>query len=67
MNADGPVYGADWFAGALARVDPVKNTKAMIDIPLPNKDDRKKTRAWSPQTQLAPSVYFGDELFGTSL
>jgi hypothetical protein len=62
VNADGPIYGADWSAGALAVLDPVKNTKAMIEVPLPNEDDRKKFAPWSPQSQLAPSVYFGDEL-----
>jgi hypothetical protein len=62
VNAYGPVYGGDWFASALAVVDPVKNTKAMIDIALPSEEDRKRLPSWAPQTQTAPSVYFGDEL-----
>jgi hypothetical protein len=62
VNAYGPVYGGDWFAGALAAVDPVKNTKAMIDIALPNEEVRKRLPPWAPQTQTAPSVYFGDAL-----
>jgi hypothetical protein len=62
VNANGPIYGADWSAGALAVLDPVKNTKTMIDVPFPNEGDRKKLAPWSPQSQLAPSVYFGNEL-----
>jgi hypothetical protein len=62
VNANGPIYGADWSAGALAVLDPVKNTKFMIDVPLPNESDRKKLPPWSPQSQLAPSVFFGDKL-----
>jgi hypothetical protein len=62
VNANGPIYGADWSAGALAVLDPAKNTKAMIDVPFPNEGDRKKLAPWSPQSQLAPSVYFGNEL-----
>ncbi len=62
VNAYGPVYGDDWFAGSLPVVDPVKNTKAAIPIPLPNEDDRKRLASWAPQKQAFPSIYFGDEL-----
>jgi hypothetical protein len=62
VNAYGPVYGDDWFAGSLPTVDPVKNTKATIPIPLPNEDDRKRLVSWAPQTQANPSMYFGDEV-----
>jgi hypothetical protein len=62
VNANGPVYGDDWFAGALAAVDPVANTASMIRIPLPNEEDRQRLPSWAPQTQIHPSMYFGDEL-----
>jgi len=62
VNAYGPVYGDDWFAGSLPTVDPVKNTKATIPIPLPNEGERKRLPSWAPQTQAEPSMYFGDEL-----
>ncbi|MGD0909665.1 MAG: carboxypeptidase regulatory-like domain-containing protein [Candidatus Acidiferrales bacterium] len=62
VNAYGPVYGTEWSGGALAVVDPVENTKALIPIPLPDESERPKQILFSPQTQLAPSVYFGDEL-----
>jgi hypothetical protein len=62
VNANGPIYGANWTAGALAVVDPVENTESMIHIPLPNENDRKLMPSGEPLNQIAPSVYFGDEL-----
>jgi hypothetical protein len=62
VNAYGPVYGADWSAGVLAVVDPVQNTQTMIQVPYPNPAELSKQVTWSPQNQLAPSLYFGDEL-----
>jgi hypothetical protein len=62
VNAYGPVYGDDWFAGSVPFVDPVKNAKAAIPIPLPNEEDRKRLPSWAPQTQSEPSMFFGDEL-----
>ena len=62
VNANGPVYGADWSAGILAVIDPVKNTSSMIHVPYPNPEELSKQVTWSPQNQLAPSLYFGDEL-----
>jgi hypothetical protein len=62
VNGYGPVYGAEWSAGALAVVDPVNNTKVMIPVPLPNESERVKQVTWTPQRQLAPSLIFGDEL-----
>jgi hypothetical protein len=62
VNAYGPVYGDDWFAGTLPTVNPVANTKSTIRIPLPNEEDRKRLASWAPQKQTAPSMYFGDEL-----
>jgi hypothetical protein len=62
VNGYGPVYGAEWSAGALALVDPVENTKVMIPVPLPNESERVKQVTWTPQRQLAPSLIFGQEL-----
>jgi len=62
MNSNGPIYGADWSAGAIAVLDPVKNTRTMIPIPFPNEEDRKKLVPFSPPNQIGPSAYFGDEL-----
>ncbi len=67
VNAYGPIYGGDWFAGALALVDPAKNTKAMIEISLPNEEVLNRLTPWAPQTQSVPSVYFGDELIWKGL
>jgi hypothetical protein len=62
VNAGGPVYGDDWFAGTLAAVDPVRNETSTIHIPLPHEEDRRLLNSWAPRTQSAPSIYFGDEL-----
>src|ERR1700690_2993750 len=62
VNANGPIYGAEWAAGALAVVDPAENTKGMIPVPLPNTADRAKLPRTSPQAQLESSLYFGNEL-----
>jgi hypothetical protein len=43
-NAYGPIYGPDFSAGAIAILDPVKNTKSMINVPLRNENDRKLLR-----------------------
>ncbi|MGD0966444.1 MAG: carboxypeptidase-like regulatory domain-containing protein [Candidatus Acidiferrales bacterium] len=48
VNAFGPVYVTDWWAGQLVAVDPVKNTKSRI-IPLPNESEINmdgKGRIW---------------------
>ena len=48
VNAYGPVYVTDWWAGQLVAVDPVKNTKTRI-IPLPNESEINmdgKGRIW---------------------
>ena len=62
VNANGGIYGAVWSEGALAVVDPVANTKAMIPVPLPNEADRAELPRTSPRSQVEPSLYFGDEL-----
>ncbi len=62
VNAGGPVYGAEWSGGDLAVVDPAKNTAKLIPVPLPDESQRSKQILFSPQSQLFPSLYFGDEL-----
>jgi len=67
INAYGPIYGGDWFSGALIAVDPVKNTKAATSIALPDPAVLKSLTPWAPQTQTAPSVYFGNNLIWQGL
>lgn len=62
VNANGPVYGAEWQAGALAVTDPVKNTSSMVSISLPEGVDRDKLVLTSPQFQIYPSLFFGEQL-----
>ena len=62
MNGSGPVFGSDWSAGSIAKVDPLKNTKSLIPIPLRNEEDRKQLVPFSKQSQITPSAYFGNEL-----
>jgi hypothetical protein len=62
-NAYGPVYGLDFSAGAIAILDPVKNTKAtMIEVPLTNENDRKLLRTHTSLHVAAPSPYWGNEI-----
>ena len=42
VNAYGPVYGGDWFAGVIAALDPAKNVKSMTEIALPDGYDVKQ-------------------------
>ena len=65
VNANGPLYGADWSAGTLEIVDPVKFTKSAIKAPMTKEEDRSKLRNWSSQTMLAPSPYWGEEVVWT--
>ncbi len=64
-NAYGPIYGTDFSAGAIAILDPVKNTKSMIHIPLRDENDRKLFRTSSPQSVVAPSPYWGNQIVWT--
>jgi hypothetical protein len=61
-NPYGPVYGGEWSQGALAVVDPKKNTKSMITLPLQDESDRKLMRTWSDQTIDLPSPYWGNQI-----
>jgi hypothetical protein len=65
VNANGPLYGADWSAGTLEIVDPVKFTKSAVKAPMTKEEDRSKLRNWSAQTMLAPSPYWGEEVVWT--
>lgn len=62
QNANGPIYGPDWSAGAVAYLDPVKNVRKMIPVPIQDENDRKDLRTWSAQQNAAPSPYWGDEI-----
>jgi hypothetical protein len=61
-NAYGPIYGPDFSAGAIAVLDPIKNTRAMLKVPLRNENDRKLLRPYTPQNVAAPSPYWGNEI-----
>jgi hypothetical protein len=62
-NAYGPIYGLDFSAGAIAILDPVKNTKsALIPVPLRNESDRKLLRPHTLPQVAAPSPYWGTEV-----
>jgi len=71
VNANGPVFGSDWSGDCgknakqvtcLAVVDPKTNERSLVPVPLPNEKDRALMVAHSPQSQLAPSPYWGDQL-----
>jgi hypothetical protein len=71
VNAGGPVYGSDWSGNCsetmkrmtcLAGLDPKTNESFLIPVPLPNEKDRALMISYSPQSQLAPSPYWGNEL-----
>ena len=61
-NAYGPIYGPDFSAGAIAVLDPIKNTRSMLNVPLRNENDRKLLRPYTPQNVAAPSPYWGNEI-----
>jgi hypothetical protein len=63
-NAYGPIYSPDWAAGALDVLDPVTNEKYLLNIPLPNEEDRKKLKFFTPQRVDYPSLFWGDETTG---
>jgi hypothetical protein len=62
INAYGPIYGPDFSAGAIAILDPNKNTKSMLNVPLRNEYDRKLLRPYTPPNVAAPSPYWGNEV-----
>jgi hypothetical protein len=61
-NSYGPIYGTEFSAGAITVLDPIKNTKSMIRIPLHKESDRKLLKPWSPPVVGAPSPYWGNEI-----
>ncbi|OFV92815.1 MAG: hypothetical protein A3H95_14725 [Acidobacteria bacterium RIFCSPLOWO2_02_FULL_64_15] len=65
INANGPVFGPDWSAGALAVLDPTTFTKGMIPSPMTVPSDRANMRTWSPQTFAQPSLFWGNEVVWT--
>jgi len=63
-NSYGPIYSPDWASGALAALDPSTNEKYMLNIPLPNEEDRKKLKMFSDAKVEYPSPYWGEETSG---
>jgi hypothetical protein len=61
-NANGQIYGPDRAWSTIAVLDPIKNTKSTIHVPLRNENDRKLLHPVSPQTVAAPSPYWGNEI-----
>jgi len=63
VNANGPIFGApELSSDKLAVLDPVKNTAYEITVPLTDPN----TPFATPQKNLAPSPYFGDNILWTS-
>lgn len=59
VNANGPVYGIDWANDLLLIADTKDNSVRQITIPNIDPD----TPNGKTQTLLAPSVYWGDEIY----
>jgi hypothetical protein len=62
VNAYGPIYGGEWSQGSFVTVDPLKNTKGSIPIAIKDEGERASMPTWSPQTILAPSPVWGEEI-----
>jgi hypothetical protein len=62
VNGYGPVYGVEWGNDAFVWVDPAKNTKHIIPVPVKDEADRASMPWFSPKTNEASSPYWGDEL-----
>jgi hypothetical protein len=62
LNGYGHIYNTDWEAGTLLIVDPSESTVRTITIPLRHEEERKTMPMGLPQTNAAPSPYWGDEL-----
>ena len=60
INANGPYYGADFGTDRLLIVDPLENKATAVKLPV--KGDVPSAK---PQTMLAPSPYWGDEIYWT--
>jgi hypothetical protein len=63
-NAYGPIYSPDWSSGALAALDPSTNEKYMLNVPLPNEEDRKKLKMFSDARVDFVSPFWGEETKG---
>ncbi len=69
VNANGPIYGAEWSHNTLEIVDPTRNTKMSLKVPMKDEKDRDVLRAGA-QNQLAmrfPSPYWGEEVIWEEL
>ena len=62
VNAFGPQYATEWSQDAIVTVDPMKNAKGFIKVPLKNENERKEIPTWSPQAQEYASPVWGDEI-----
>jgi hypothetical protein len=62
VNAYGSVYGGEWSQNALVSIDPVKNSKSLLVVPIKDENDRKTMSTWTPQSLKDTSPVWGDEL-----
>jgi hypothetical protein len=62
LNPYGHVYNTDWELGTMTIVDPSESTVQTLKIPLRHEEERLKMPFQSPQTNAAPSPYWGDKL-----
>jgi hypothetical protein len=64
-NAYGPVYAPDWSLGTVDVVDPIKNTSALVQVPLRNESDRKLLATFTEQKVVYPSPFWGMKVVRT--
>ena len=60
LGGGGPVYAVSASAGTIVALDPLENRA--WEIPIQTRDDPKAMRSRFPQTQLKPSLYWGDQI-----
>ncbi len=60
VNANGGIYGVEQYNGSLVVLDPVTHTTETIPLPT-----RESVEPYVPQSTLAPSPYWGEELIWT--
>jgi hypothetical protein len=61
-NPYGPIYGLDWSAGTVEALNPLRHTNRTLTVPLRDESRRDEMPRWSPQTNAAPSPYWGNEI-----
>ena len=62
VNANGPLFATEWSHNTIEVLDPTKNVKASMKIPITNEKERQALGARTPITMEAPSPYWGSEV-----